>query len=277
MRAARAKRYGQDISSARKQCSLCKKSKCLSKFPEDRAISDGFAYECKKCRSKRLYLQRAPCKKIRDEARKNGCVTCGWNESLNGLEFSHINREDKLRGKDGKPIDPKDIIVPEVLLEELKKCIVECANCHQIRTTDEYETYKSDTEAAEKAQQRLKPGKDLVASEKTRRGSCLDCGLKVGTVPFSVFDFDHRDPSKKDKTIAVMVHDCYKLKKIAKEMAKCDLRCKRCHAMKTDERRRAKKGKKRRRQHVGESDNMAEERNVRQKTSHEQPTVWAQE
>lgn len=247
--AARVKKYGKVLSTAFKKCRPCRQQHPLADFPDDRATSDGFAGECKACRSKRLNSARAECKEIRDKAREGGCVTCGWNESLVALELSHIDRKDKKRGKDGKPIDPKEMINPDELREELKKCIVECANCHQIKTVTEYEEDKSDTEAAVLARKRLEPYKEFVAGEKMRRGKCTDCGLKVGTVPFSVFDFDHSSPNKVT-TVAIMVHDCYPLEEIAVEMAKCDLRCKRCHAIKTHERRKseAKVGEKRRAQ-----------------------------
>ena len=54
------------------------------------------------------------------------CQICGYNRCVNALQFHHINPEDKLHA-------PSDVIFKqtwEVAFEELKKCILVCANCH---------------------------------------------------------------------------------------------------------------------------------------------------
>jgi len=62
----------------------------------------------------------------------------------------------------------------------------------------------------------------------THKGSkCLDCGISYPEEPYVIFEFHHRDPSKKDV-------DWSKLKlrtddKIKKELDKCDLLCSNCH------------------------------------------------
>lgn len=56
---------------------------------------------------------------------KKGCIICGYNKCIRALDFHHINGKDKsfrlslIRGKSWKTI-----------LEEIKKCIMVCKNCH---------------------------------------------------------------------------------------------------------------------------------------------------
>lgn len=58
---------------------------------------------------------------------------------------------------------------------------------------------------------------------------CMDCGVSY---PSFVMDFDHRDPDKKEFTIALMVN-CGNIEKVKKEIAKCDVVCSNCHRIRT--------------------------------------------
>lgn len=55
------------------------------------------------------------------------CNLCGYNKSIAALQFHHINPEDKTYGLAQKGTCHK----LESDLEELKKCILVCANCHR--------------------------------------------------------------------------------------------------------------------------------------------------
>jgi hypothetical protein len=57
---------------------------------------------------------------------------------------------------------------------------------------------------------------------------CADCG---GNFPPYVMHFDHRDPSKKFLSVSQM--RCHAYKMIKEEIAKCDLICANCHAIRT--------------------------------------------
>ena len=58
---------------------------------------------------------------------------------------------------------------------------------------------------------------------------CIDCGE---TDPI-VLEFDHREQSKKEYGISVIVRLGYSLETITQEISKCDVRCCNCHRRKT--------------------------------------------
>ncbi len=58
--------------------------------------------------------------------KKCGCSICGYSKCMAALEFHHVNPSEKLfeisRAHSGFSL--------KEILEELKKCILVCANCH---------------------------------------------------------------------------------------------------------------------------------------------------
>ncbi|WP_314426014.1 hypothetical protein [uncultured Microbacterium sp.] len=61
---------------------------------------------------------------------------------------------------------------------------------------------------------------------------CVDCGI----ADLRVLDFDHRPCSEKRDTVMQLVHNGFGLTAIEREIAKCDVRCRNCHAIVTYER-----------------------------------------
>lgn len=57
---------------------------------------------------------------------------------------------------------------------------------------------------------------------------CADCGQRF---PYYVMDFDHRDPTAKEFTIARFVN--YSMVRVQKEIEKCDVVCSNCHRERT--------------------------------------------
>lgn len=55
------------------------------------------------------------------------CCLCGFNIFPSALEFHHVNPEEKEFGLTGSGLMKK----MENQLEEAKKCILVCANCHR--------------------------------------------------------------------------------------------------------------------------------------------------
>jgi len=62
-------------------------------------------------------------------------------------------------------------------------------------------------------------------------GKCLCCGLDFDGECTSIFDFHHRDPSKKEFALNGNSINRYSLVKIWAEAEKCDLLCANCHRL----------------------------------------------
>lgn len=56
------------------------------------------------------------------------CSECGYNKCLDALELHHINPETKEFSLGGMRARPKSW---SIVVEELKKCVLLCANCHR--------------------------------------------------------------------------------------------------------------------------------------------------
>jgi protein-arginine kinase activator protein McsA len=61
---------------------------------------------------------------------------------------------------------------------------------------------------------------------------CTDCGEQ----DVRVLDFDHRPGVEKSADVMKLVQDGYSLARVMDEIAKCDVRCRNCHAKVTYER-----------------------------------------
>jgi len=58
-----------------------------------------------------------------------GCSRCGYNEYAGSLDFDHVDRDTKIR-----PVSRMTLGSLKNLIAEIRKCIVLCRNCHQIKT-----------------------------------------------------------------------------------------------------------------------------------------------
>lgn len=58
---------------------------------------------------------------------------------------------------------------------------------------------------------------------------CVDCGIG----DLRVLDFDHRPGTAKWSEVMRLVRDGHSIATIAAEIAKCDVRCRNCHAIVT--------------------------------------------
>jgi hypothetical protein len=61
---------------------------------------------------------------------ESGCVVCGYNSHPAALDFDHLPGANKVATIAKLFSGLKD----DLLLEEIKKCEVVCANCHRVRT-----------------------------------------------------------------------------------------------------------------------------------------------
>lgn len=77
-------------------------------------------YQRKKYRDFRLWLEGYKTDKK--------CAICGYNEHTEILQFHHVNPKDKsFEISDGNACSRSK----EAILNEMKKCIIVCPNCHR--------------------------------------------------------------------------------------------------------------------------------------------------
>lgn len=80
---------------------------------------------------------------IAEEVRRlksKGCSICGYSKNYSALAFDHIDPTTKYRSKNGKTVNPSDMVEiskkysDKTIMAELAKCIVLCTNCHMEKT-----------------------------------------------------------------------------------------------------------------------------------------------
>lgn len=79
----------------------------------------------------------------------------------------------------------------------------------------------------------IKRNQDFIRAYKENK-PCTDCGKQY---PYYVMDFDHLDPTKKEKNVGRLTARSFSLEKIQKEIDKCELVCSNCHRIRTHNRR----------------------------------------
>ncbi len=72
---------------------------------------------------------------------------------------------------------------------------------------------------------------DYVKDKKIERGSCVDCGFPCDDMTHVCFAWDHLNPT--DKLFSLSKAHKYTWEQIDQEIAKCELVCHNCHALRT--------------------------------------------
>lgn len=125
-----------------KQCSTCKKEKCVEDFHKSSKAPSGYEYSCKECwkvyrrnhylQNKEKYLlkarkweevQKTKYRKLKSEL---CCLVCNENE-ISCLDFHHKDPSKKEYSVSSKA----NRVGVEKLKKEIDKCVVLCANCHR--------------------------------------------------------------------------------------------------------------------------------------------------
>jgi hypothetical protein len=120
-----------------KCCSKCDKTKSIEEFRRREKGKEARRSECRDCYNKdsRKRNERN-VRLLREYLRNKGCKCCGNTNPLH-LQFHHVRGEKKAKITDMV----KGRRSWESILEEMEKCDVVCANCHQAITIEERNTY----------------------------------------------------------------------------------------------------------------------------------------
>jgi hypothetical protein len=141
-----------------KLCNSCNKEKDESEFSFRNKRLNTFASKCKQCHSEYVkthysqnkirYINRARISSdvYRDRNRQNmikylsdkKCIECGIND-IRVLDFDHKHSKHLEISKMMGSYSWKSI------LKEIEKCDILCANCHRIKTSKQFNTYKNIT------------------------------------------------------------------------------------------------------------------------------------
>lgn len=145
-----------------KRCPKCEEAKPLTAFAKNASRRDGLQSACRGCRGsyyaadpERYKLMIKASQKKRRRARRqyvwdylieHPCVDCGENDPI-VLDFDHV-RGEKVKGI-------ADILAQDhpmsMLLSEIEKCDIRCANCHRRRTAEQFGWYAGLTDPAARA------------------------------------------------------------------------------------------------------------------------------
>lgn len=105
-----------------KECSRCGHEK-----PDEEFYHYNSCY-CKSCCSNYVNLRKQRRRYWLGLYKQNkGCHVCGFNKSINALDWHHINMQEK-----EAHITNLHTGKLKKLFAELRKCVVLCANCHRM-------------------------------------------------------------------------------------------------------------------------------------------------
>jgi hypothetical protein len=81
----------------------------------------------------------------------------------------------------------------------------------------------------ERARERSRTISKFKIDLKLKAGKCVDCEMKVTENNWMCFDWDHIEPGSKTQQVSQLSN----IDRIVAEIAKCELRCRNCHAIRT--------------------------------------------
>jgi hypothetical protein len=145
-----------DVGEPRKRCSMCGEWKPLEDFHRNRSHRDGRQNMCRPCNIARNQRWSREHPEVRSQRmdeynrrrkrqlqilllsylREHPCVDCGETDPL-VLEFDH--QRDKTSNVSRMVLRKSRW---SVILEEIAKCEVVCANCHRRRTAAQQKSYR---------------------------------------------------------------------------------------------------------------------------------------
>jgi hypothetical protein len=122
------------LNKGMKKCSTCKLVKLIDAFAINKTKKDGRSYYCKDCqkqKSKKHYAANKLDYTLRNKRRKKlvmrkKCILCP-ESSVCCLDFHHRNPSEKK----GNMSFLAQTHSWKMVLKEIEKCVILCANCHR--------------------------------------------------------------------------------------------------------------------------------------------------
>lgn len=114
-----------------------------------------------------------------------------------------------------------------------RKMIAVCQQCWDIHYA--HRAKSADYHKEKQRQEGKETRKKQVARNRAhlfdllKEAKCMDCGYSN----WIALELDHRDPEQKHDAVTRMVNDGTTLERIKQEVAKCDIVCANCHAIRT--------------------------------------------
>jgi len=107
-------------------CPRCEKNCNITEFYNRRGKENSSVY-CKKCTNEQTLIRQRHLKKQMVEYKGGKCSKCGYDKCINALEFHHIDPNEK----EFTLSHLKSYSFTKIIMEELDKCEIVCANCHR--------------------------------------------------------------------------------------------------------------------------------------------------
>lgn len=107
-------------------CPRCEKNCSTSDFYNRRGKENSSVY-CKKCTNLQTVERQRNFKKQMVDYKGGKCVKCGYDKCISALEFHHLNPNEK----EFTLSHLKNYRFDEIIMNELDKCDLVCANCHR--------------------------------------------------------------------------------------------------------------------------------------------------
>ena len=206
--------------------------------PSQRAANVGYYERNRVLEIARVKARQHGTVELLRELRARPCADCGQEFAPHQMDFDHRDGATKAfrLTEGGAMLRPTD-----VLLNEVAKCDVVCANCHRIRTQRRHAQRPRPPAGTSKSRERKLTDARSHARmlDRLRDRPCADCR---GRFPACAMDFDHRDPGTKRSSVTRLVGRAG-AGRILAEAAKCDIVCANCHRLRTFERRSADSGR----------------------------------
>ncbi len=189
----------------------------------------GFYPYCKPCHVVRCLKKQTKFKEDCVKYKGGRCAYCGYNKCYPSLAFHHLDPSNK----EFNPSKYSKQKLDDIVKNELDGCVLICANCHAEthsqrsfnRELHKYVRNLSDFITINSVDYKLDWWSIIkIDCVNYLNNKCMKCGYQRN---LAALQFHHRDPTKKDFTIASA--NKMPFEDMKSELDKCDLLCANCH------------------------------------------------